>query len=520
MTKFLFIIATITLCNTVSSQNYYGKQAGQKLDYVFHYLLNNYVDSLNTNVIADIAIQSIVEELDPFSSYQTKAEADAQLNRDNGIAPIGPGLKFYIIDKTKPIITRINEGGPAERAGLKQGYTINSINGIASSGKTFDQINAMLFDTTSTQLLIDYSDLNDNSYTTTVIKSNLPWFSIISDYMITGETGYIKLKSFTNNTLTEYTAAIKRLKNRGMKNLILDLRSNSGGVKDMSIALADEFLDNGKLINTSDGHNTDKEIHEASSKGSFLTGKLICLTDNYTASASEIFLSAIQEWDRGLLLGFPTFGKGLIQQSYKLGDGSTLRITIGRYYTPMQRNLQKPPNDSWFKDLGITIPNGTAMHTLNIPDSKFSQTKSKRKIMTGTGGVYPDIYFVSVPENKVALNKYNSSGYIYDFTSHFVHQNRKSLLEKYPNAEVFRADERYMVELSKYFTTYLAGYNFEEAKDPNFGVPRNILDLIRSWIASQLWDNNAYYQLVNVTDQTIIKALQILEDGTYDSIIR
>jgi len=160
------------------------------------------------------------------------------------------------------------------------------------------------------------------------------------------------------------------------------------------------------------------------------------------------------------------------------------------------------------------------MHTLNIPDSKFSQTKSKRKIMTGTGGVYPDIYFVSVPENKVALNKYNSSGYIYDFTSHFVHQNRKSLLEKYPNAEVFRADERYMVELSKYFTTYLAGYNFEEAKDPNFGVPRNILDLIRSWIASQLWDNNAYYQLVNVTDQTIIKALQILEDGTYDSIIR
>jgi carboxyl-terminal processing protease len=521
MTKYLLVIISIlTLYNSIWSQEYYGKMPGQKLDWVFYYLNQNYVDSLDNNYLADIAIQRIVEELDPFSSYQTKEQADAQLNKDNGVSAAGPGLLFYMIDKTTPVITYINRGGPAEKAGLKKGYIINSINNNSTSGKNYDQINAMLNDTLDTELSIEYTDNNKASYTTTIVKEYVPWYSVTSDYMIDEETGYIKIQSFTINTVEECGEAIESLKKRGMKNLILDLRNNAGGVKDQSIKLADEFLDDNKIINSSDGHNVQEELHYASDDGRFLEGRLICLTDNNTASASEIFISAIQEWDRGLLLGFPTFGKGLIQQSYKLGDGSTIRLTIGRYYTPMHRNIQKPIDDDWFRNIGITIPNGTAMHTLNLGDSKFSQTKSRRKIMTGTGGVYPDIYFVAEAENRVSLNRYNSDGYIYDFTTHFIHHNRISLLEKYPTAELFRTDERYMVELSKHFTQYLVEKQLEEAKDPDFGVPRNILDLIRSWIASQLWDDSAYHQLVNVTDQTIRKALEILEDGTYDRIIR
>ena len=281
-----------------------------------------------------------------------------------------------------------------------------------------------------------------------------------------------------------------------------------------------QFLSGDKLINTVDGHNTVAEKQYSTEKGQFLNGKLICLTDSYTASASEIFLAAIQEWDRGLILGFPTFGKGLVQQSYKLGDGSTIRLTIGRNYTPTRRNIQKPLNDNWFKELGITIPNGTAMHTLNLADSKFAQTKSKRKIMTGTGGIYPDIYFVNVPENGIAFDRYNTGGHIYNFTTHFIYQNRNMLLNKYASADLFRADERYMVEIGNNFTTFLSKNGFDEANDREFGVPRNILDQVRSWIASQLWDDSAYYQLLNVTDQTITKALEVLEDGTYDRIIR
>lgn len=521
MTKYLLvIISTLTLSNSVIAQEYYGKMPGQKLDWIFYYLGQNYVDSIDNNALADIAIQRIVEELDPFSSYQTKEQAEAQLNKDNGVSPVGPGLLFYMIDKKFPVITYINRGGPAEKAGLKKGYIIDSINKNSTSGKTHDQITAMLNDTLYKELSIEYTDHNKSSYTTTIIKEYVPWFSVTSDYMIDEKTGYIKLQSFTKNTVQECGAAIDKLKGMGMQNLILDLRNNAGGVKDQSIALADEFLSGNKLINSSDGHNMEEELHHASDKGRFLEGKLVCLTDNYTASASEIFVSAIQEWDRGLLIGFPTFGKGLIQQSYKLGDGSTIRLTIGRYYTPMHRNIQKPVSDEWFRNLGITIPNGTPMHTLNLADSKFSQTKSRRKIMTGTGGVYPDIYFVAQSENKVALNKYNSKGYIYDFTTHFIHQNRQSILRKYPTADLFRADERYMVELSKYFTTYLIEKKVEEAMDPDFGVPRNILDLIRSWIASQLWDDSAYHQLVNVTDPTILKAIEVLTDGTYDRIIR
>jgi len=521
MTKYLLVIITVFITSNYSlAQEYYGKMPGQKLDWVFYYLEQNYVDSLDNNKLADLAIQRVVQELDPFSSYQTKAEADAQLNKDNGVSAPGTGLQFYMIDRTTPVITYINKGGPAEKAGLKRGYKINRINGIATNGKSYNQITAMLNDTSYIELPIEYGDHSNQIYTTTIVKEYIPWYSVISNYMIDNRTGYIKLQSFTKNTVEECNKAIELLKSKGMQNLILDLRSNSGGVKDQSIALADEFLGGGKLINSSEGYNTAEEEHYSTTKGKFLDGKLICLTDNYTASASEIFLSAIQEWDRGLLLGFPTFGKGLIQQSYKLGDGSTIRLTIGRYYTPTHRNIQKKPNDNWFQELGITIPNGTAMHTLNLADSKFSQTESKRKIMTGTGGIYPDIYFVAVPENRIALDRYNTDGYIYDFTTHFIYQNRNMLLNKYASAEQFRADEKYMVEIGNNFKVYLSKNNFGEADDRDFGVPRNILDLIRSWIASQLWDDNAYYQLLNVTDQTVKKAMELFDDGTYDRIIR
>jgi carboxyl-terminal processing protease len=521
MTKYLLvIIAAFIIIDTSSGQEYYGKMPGQKLDWVFYYLEQNYVDTIDNNRLADLAIQRIVKELDPFSSYQTKAEADAQLNKDNGVSAPGTGLLFYMINKTTPVITYVNRDGPAEKAGLKRGYSINSINGEKTEGKNFNQITAMLNDTSFIELPIVYSDHNKQTYTTTIVKEYMPWFSVLSNYMINDVTGYIKLKSFTKNTLEECNNAIDILNSQGMQNLILDLRGNAGGVKEQSIALADEFLAKGKLINSSEGHNAADEEHYSTDKGQFLDGKLICLTDNYTASASEIFLSAIQEWDRGLLLGFPTYGKGLVQQSYKLGDGSTIRLTVGRYYTPTHRNIQKSPDDNWFQELGITIPNGTAMHTLNLADSKFSQTKSQRKIMTGTGGIYPDIYYVHVPENRIALDRYNTGGYIYDFTTHFIHQNRYMLLSKYGNADQFRKDERYMVELGNNFKSYLVQNGFDEANDPDFGVPRNILDLIRSWTASQLWDDNAYYQLTNVTDQTILKALEILDDGTYDRIIR
>ncbi len=516
------LILTIVICMGMqaSAQEYYGEVPGQKLDWVFYYLSENYVDSLDNNRLADVAINRIVEELDPFSSYQSKEEADAQLNRDNGVSAPGAGMLFFMIDKKYPVITYINKGGPAEKAGLKRGYTINSINKQSTIGRPYDDINAMINDTLHKELTIDYLDHNNNEYTTTLVKEYFPWFSILSSYMIDNTTGYIKISSFTKNTMEEWNVAIQDLKNKGVKNLILDLRGNSGGVKDQSIDLADEFLSEGKIINVSRGHKLEDQVRESSSKGSFLAGKVICLIDNNTASASEIFVSAIQEWDRGLVLGFPSYGKGLIQQSYKLGDGSTIRLTIGRYYTPTGRNVQKPVNDSWFQNLGISIPDGTSMASLNLADSYFAQTKSKRKILVGTGGIYPDIYFIGKKVNQIALDKYNSGGYIYDFTTHYIYNNRKNILASYNNAEAFRKDERYMVHLSNEFKAYLAKLKFEETKDPDFGIPRNILDQIRSWIASQIWNDNAYYQLLNVSDQTISKALMILEDGTYDRIIR
>jgi len=513
----LFYLFTVT---GITAQEYYGKMEGQKLDWAFYYLSENYVDSLDNTYLADLALRTIVAELDPFSSYQSKAEAEAQLNRDNGVTPPSIGFNFYMIDNSKPIISYISRGGPAEKAGLKKGYQITFVNEQSLSNKSQSEIREILNDTSYIELNIEYADSNNSKYKTNLIKEYVPYYSVVSHYMIDGQTGYIKLHSFTKNTVQECTEAIASLKKQGMQKLILDLRDNVGGVMDQSLYLADEFLSEGKLIHTRSGHGLEEIRHNSTSDGHYLSGDLICLVDSYSASSSEIFLGAIQEWDRGLIVGYPTYGKGLIQQSYKLGDGSTLRLTIGRYYTPTGRLLQRPKDDAWFDNLGINIESGTAMAALNLPDSVFTKTMSQRKILAGTGGIYPDIYFVPKAENKVALDKYNSNGHIYDFTTHYVHQYRRQLINSYTIPSNFRLDGSYKLTISNAFKEYLRSQNFAEADDSEFGLPMNIIEQIRSWIAAQVWDDNAYYQLLNVNDQTVQKALELFSDGTYNRIIR
>lgn len=520
MKKHYLMLPLILLTITCAmGQEYYGKIEGQKLDWAFFYLSENYVDSIDNSYLADVALRRIVEELDPFSSYQSKAEADAQLNRDNGVTPPGVGFNFYMVNQ-KPIISYINRGGPAEKAGLKKGYQVISINDESISNYSNQRIKEILEDTTYNELDIEYMDITQSQYRTTLIKEYIPFYSVLSQYMIDDETAYIKLQSFTLNTVEEFTEALATLKKRGMKKLILDLRNNIGGVMDQSIALADEFLSQDKLINYRSGHKLKEEKYFSTAGGNFLSGELICLIDQNSASSSEVFAAAIQEWDRGLILGYPSYGKGLIQQSYKLGDDSTMRLTIGRFYTPTGRLIQKPKNDNWFQNLNLDIVSGTPMTTLNLPDSVFTQTKSNRKILAGTGGIYPDIYFVQKEENTVALDRYNATGHIYDFTVHYVQTNRQEILSSYSSPLAFRQDERYKLRLSNAFKEYLKEKMFQEAQDKEFGLPMNIIEQIRTWIAGQVWNDNAYYQLLNATDQSIIKAIELLNDGTYNRIIK
>jgi len=346
MIRTLQILLVIGLFHSISSaqEKYYGGANGKKLDWVMYYLNENYVDSTDNDLLADIAIRRIVEELDPYSSYQSKQEFIDQTNKDQGFSSKGAGFNFYLLNGTQVIVTHITKNGPAEKAGLRKGEQIVNINGVAVQGKSHSQIDALINDATNDILTLNYFDKQKQFKTIAFTKENLPYYSIDSHYMLTDKIGYIKISRFNLNTMAEFNPALKGLIQQGMKELVLDLRGNYGGVKDQAVELADVFLKGNKLIHYAEGQNLSREDYLSTENGEFQKGKLLLLVDKNTASASEIFVAALQDWDRCLVMGTETFGKGLVQQSFGLGDSSALRLTIGRYYSPTGRSLQRNSN--------------------------------------------------------------------------------------------------------------------------------------------------------------------------------
>lgn len=518
MNKFalLFLLILPFAINGQDQDKYYGGDNGKKLDWVMYYLTENYVDSTDNDFLADIAIKRIVEELDPYSVYQTKKELEDQNNKDNGFAPKGIGFNYYLLDGTRPIVTHITIGGPADKVGIKKGFQLHTINNKSLAGKNYNQISEMLHDEKDESLTLLFFDHDNNMNTYLLVKDNLPYYSVESGYMLTSKIGYIKISRFTQKTMEEVLAKIAALTYEGMENLVIDLRGNSGGVKDQAIQLADNFLNENKLIHTAEGFNIEKEDHNSTSKGSFKNGKLVILTDKWTASASEIFTAALQDWDRALVLGKPTFGKGLIQQSYKLGDGSAIRLTVGRFYTPQGRPLQKPMGENWFDEFKNSVPENGYISQMAIPSEYMSKTKGNRKIVAGKGGIFPDIYFNQPEPDMRAFNRYNDGGYIYGFASYYVAGNRKTITQRFSNSTQFRNDMAIDRELSEAFREYIAFNGFAEAKDPkDFGTPRVVIDKVKAWMAGQIWDDNAYYELTNNYDPIIAKAIEVLNDETF-----
>jgi len=509
-----FIFSTLSL----SAQDYYGGENGKKLDWFVYYLSDKYVDSLDYNHLTDLAIKRVVQELDPYSSYQTKAEADDQLRKDHGLAPKGSGFNFYLLNGVKPIITYIAPQGPAEKQGLRNGNQLVAINNVPLLNKSANEIYALINNETQDEIDISYLDNYQQKKLVTLVKENIPYLSVESHYMLTKEIGYIKISRFTINTMKEFVPKIEALLQLGMKDLVLDFRGNNGGVKNQAIELADEFLSAAQLINYSEGQNMPKEEFLATEKGHFEKGKIVALADNVSASATEIFLGALQDWDRCLILGTPTYGKGLIQQSFKLGDGSTIRLTIGRFYSPLGRHLQKPLQDNWFSTQSDHIPSDGVLSKMKIDAQYKLKTKGSREIVIGQGGIYPDIYFVAPKENKLSFDRYNDKGHIYGFVVYQLDLNRDAYASRFSNSTAFRNDPTINRELASAFRKYIAFNGFKEGEDPSFGTPKSVIDKAKAWIAGQLWDENAYFELTNNYDTTLDKAIELIENNTFQEL--
>jgi carboxyl-terminal processing protease len=344
--------------------------------------------------------------------------------------------------------------------------------------------------------------------------------------MVAPETGYIKLTRFSRTSMEEFRESAERLKQQGMKDMILDLRNNTGGFLDVAVSLSDEFLPDAKLIVYTEGLKSPKQDFFSTGLGDFEKGRLIVLINEASASASEIVSGAIQDWDRGLVVGRRSFGKGLVQRPYKLPDGSMIRLTTARYHTPTGRCIQKPyseGNEEYFMDFKKRVDNGelVSADSIHFPDSLKYYTP-KGRIVYGGGGIMPDVF---VPIDSTRFSDYYTDlvrkGVFNTFTMSYLDKNREKLLKKYPDLAAFKANFVVDSEIMAGFEKTATDEGVKREEGGRNELTENDLKIqIKAMIARNLWDVNAYFEVINDLDIELKKAVELLKDGSMFSELK
>jgi carboxyl-terminal processing protease len=351
----------------------------------------------------------------------------------------------------------------------------------------------------------------------TITRDKIPINSIDAAYMITPETGFVNLNRFSSTSLQEFTDAVKRLKGLGMKNLILDLRNNAGGYLNSAIELSDEFLPSGKLIVYTEGMRSAREDYYATSKGLFEKGKVVIMINENSASASEIVSGAVQDWDRGIILGRRSFGKGLVQRPFDLPDSSQIRLTTARYHTPSGRCIQKPyseGNEKYFEDFSNRVKNGELENadSIKFPDSLKYYT-SKHRVVYGGGGIMPDVFTAwdSTPITDYYLDL-RRKNVINLYIGDYVDQNRTTLQKNYPDFKTF--NQNFQVD-DAFMNNFFAQAEKEGVKKDEKQYPLSekiIKSQMKALIAQKLWDVTAFFNIINQNDNEVIKAVEVIQN--------
>ena len=496
-----------------------------KFEEVINYIEQLYVDPVNANELTESAIVAMLEKLDPHSTYIPAEDADDAQTQING-SFVGVGIRFQIVKDTLMVVATI-PGGPSEKLGVLAGdqiVMVDAIN-IAGVGIKNNDVRSKLMGALGSKVSIVVLRKNvAEPIKFNVIRDKIPVFSVDASYMVTSEIGYIKLNSFSRTTVEEVQNSLKDLKSKGMKQLIFDLQGNGGGLLDAAHRLVDEFLSGDKLIVYSEGRSQPRSNLRAGKKGLWEEGGLIVLTDEYSASASEIFSGAIQDWDRGLIVGRRTFGKGLVQRPIPLSDGSEIRITIARYYTPTGRFIQKPYEDTkeYKNDLTQRYLNGEFQNadSIKFPDSlKFLTLKTKRTVYGG-GGIMPDI-FVALDTSDITdyFGDLVRGGYINNYVITYINKNRATLKSIYPNFSMFiknfTCDDAFMADFFAFVKKEAPELLFNEKE---YLISKKVLQMrIRANIAQDLWTSSESYQIYNDFNESLQKALEVYRLKKYNT---
>ena len=512
----LLTLTSILICNSLSAQS---NQAARKLQLAEFAISRLYVDEVNEEELVEKAITSMLEELDPHSTY-TNAEEARKMNEPLEGEFEGIGIQFQMMEDTLLVVQPVS-GGPSEKVGILAGDRITAVEDtlIAGVKMSTEEIMSRLRGPKGSvvKLTIIRRDI-DEPLTFEVKRDKIPIYSLDASYMIAPTIGYIRLNKFGANTIEEFQAALSKLQGQGMKDLILDLQGNGGGYLNAAIDLANEFLPQKSLIVYTEGKASKRSEFVAKGNGNFLKGKLVVLVDEYSASASEIVSGAIQDWDRGTIVGRRTFGKGLVQRPIDLPDGSMIRLTIARYYTPSGRCIQKPyvkgEEEDYDNELVKRLEHGELMHadSIHLPDSLMFKTKRLGRTVYGGGGIMPD-YFV--PIDTTLYSDYHrdlvAKGVVIKTTLNYIEKNRKALTKSYRKFDdfnrKFEVSNELLDELRK--EGEKSGVAFNET-EYNTSLPR-IKTQLKALIARDIWEMSEYYQVMNQTDNVVQQALKIIE---------
>lgn len=487
-----------------------------KFNDVINFIENDYVDTINKKLLIEKAISGLLQSLDPHSAYISAEDFneanDPLVGNFDGI-----GIQFRVIRDTIVVINTV-PGGPSEHEGLLAGDRIVKIDGknVARVKIPDTEVMKKLKGKRGTTVKVSiYRKDESGLLDFTITRNVIPTYSIDIAYMVDGQTGYIKLSKFSGSTVAEVTDAIKSLKNSGMKKLIFDLRGNGGGYLDAAISIADEFLSEKKMIVYTEGSHRPRQNYYAKNNGSFETNELVILIDEFSASASEILSGAIQDNDRGLIIGRRSFGKGLVQEQIQLGDGSALRLTVARYHTPTGRCIQKPYTaniDEYYAEFykRLIDENADVADSLNFADTIRYKTP-EGKVVYGGGGIMPDIY---VPYKSELISDYYrkiiSKGYVYEYAFDYADKNRKQL-KKYTTAKNFISSFHITPEI---FNDFVAFADKKGVKQDEAGIKAaetSLKALMKGVIGRNIFDDPAFYPVILPEDIVFKKALEVLK---------
>jgi carboxyl-terminal processing protease len=497
--------------NSGGNQSSLSAMHSNKLDAVMELINSSYVDSVSMDSLVEKAIPVLLKNLDPHTAYIPPKEmvgVEEEMRGNFG----GIGVQFSIQNDTVMVVDVIS-GGPSSKLGILPGDRIVTVNDTLLAGKGLknEKVLSKLRGVKGTKVDVGikrkgFKDLFEFEIT----RGEIPIYSVDVSYMIDATTGYIKVSRFGETTYQEFMKGMQKLDQLGMKNVIVDLRGNPGGYLNAVIKMVNEFLDKGELIVYTQGHSQPRKTFNADSRGTYRDKGIVVLIDDFSASASEIFAGAIQDNDRGWIIGRRSFGKGLVQEQIPFNDGSALRLTVARYYTPSGRCIQKPydkGNDAYYKDIMDRAIHGEFQKedSIHYTDTVKYVTLAGRTVHGG-GGIMPDFF---VPADTLGFSKFYSKvtqkGLVYQFALDYADSNRK-ILSKLTNISEF---ERYFQnkDVLQQFVAF-AGQKGIKASNGDLKTSSKIIDnQVKAYIARNILGEEGFYPIIKNIDKVLLEAI-------------